>query len=195
MENVVYKPIPEYPGYWASNDGHIMSQKKKNKKLLSIQTAPNGHKTVIFYHDHRSRSQYVARLVLAAFEGYPSSPELCYVYFKDGDRGNCNLENLKWMVCEVSEGYDPSKSKRKGVLKPAITKMKMTEAKLNQSEETIRKIQEARAETIRKKKEEKREVIDELNDVVTSVYDSNLTEYERKAMIAARIAAIRKRYE
>jgi hypothetical protein len=79
------------------------------------------------------------RLVLETFVGYPAEPWLCVVRHKDGDRMNCELDNLEWYICETTDEYDPSKSLRKGVLKPDFTKEKMGYSKMHQSKETIRK--------------------------------------------------------
>jgi hypothetical protein len=79
------------------------------------------------------------RIVLETFRGYPADPWLCVAHHLDGDRTNCRLDNLEWVVCETTAEYDPQKSHRRGVLKPDFTKDRMTEAKLHQSRETIEK--------------------------------------------------------
>lgn len=136
-----FRPIEGFPGYFARTDGQIISMKgKRGEEHVMSQTKNKyGYAIVMLCKDGVVRSHQVARLVLAAFEGYPADPWLCYVRHLDGDLGNCNLYNLKWEICQTTEDYDPSKSHRRGVLKPDYTRERMTTAKYCQSEYTIAK--------------------------------------------------------
>lgn len=135
-----FMELKELPGYYAGSNGTIVSLKGyKGPKVLAKRETKYGYMLVMLSIDGYPKSFQVARLVLSAFEGYPADPWLCYVYHKDGDLRNCRLDNIEWLVCETDETYDPSKSHRRGVLKPEDTKARMTMAKYNQSRETIEK--------------------------------------------------------
>ena len=71
---------------------------------------------------------------------------------------DCRLENLEWVICETTEEYDPTKSKRRGVKKPDFTREKMTEAKLKQSRETIQKAIDSRRNTVEMRRLVKKDI-------------------------------------
>ena len=144
----IFKDIEGFPGYYISNLGNIMSRKRGETHILSQIRSKYGYQEIMFYQNKKMHTLYVARLVLAAFKGYPADPWLCFAHHIDGDKSNCRLDNLEWLICETTDEYDPTKSHRRGVLRPDETKTNMTNAKYNQSVETIRKIVEARQKTI-----------------------------------------------
>ena len=140
MENERFLPIEGYPGYFVSDLGRVMSTKRKSgPHIMSQRSTKYGFQEVMISVKCRLITLYVARLVLAAFEGYPADPWLCYAHHLNGDMSDCRLENLEWQVCETNWEYDPKKSHRRGVLKPDMTKEKMSQAKFNQTDETIQK--------------------------------------------------------
>lgn len=150
LDNEEFRPIERYPGYFVSNYGRVMSNKgKKGEHIMSQRRSRYGYMEVMVSDHGYLTTLYVARLVLAAFEGYPADPWLCFAHHLDGDKSNCTLENLKWIICETTDEYDPKKSHRRGVLKPDLTKESMSQAKFNQSEETIDKQRQSRIRTCR----------------------------------------------
>ena len=144
----IFKPIEGYPKYYVSNLGNVMSTKRNGSKLMSKYRSRLGYTTVILYNNKKMNTLYVARTVLAAFEGYPDDPWLCYVHHKDGNLENCRLDNLEWKICETTDEYDPAISHRRGVLKPEETKERMSNAKYRQTLDTIRKIILSRQRTM-----------------------------------------------
>lgn len=146
--NEEYRPIDGFPGYYISNRGNVMSIKRKEPILIAQMKSRLGYKIVMLWGDKKLSTLYVARLVLAAFEGYPTEPWLCYAHHKNGDINDCRLENLEWVICETTDEYDPKKSHRKGVLKPKTTHDRMSEAKQKQSKHTIEKAVLSRKKTI-----------------------------------------------
>lgn len=135
----IFKPIDGYLGYYVSNMGRVLSKKRIEPIILSTHKMRLGYNTVQMWNKNKLDTLYISRLVLAAFEGYPAEPWLCYAHHKNGNLDDCRLENLEWIVCETTDEYDPKVSHRRGVLKPDLTKEKMTLAKLNQSKDTIEK--------------------------------------------------------
>ena len=150
MENEIYKPIEGFPGYFVSDKGRVISTKRiSGPHVIGQRQTKYGYTEVMLSNGGHLISKYVARLVLEAFVGYPADPWLCYVHHRDGDRGNCALDNLEWQICETTAEYNPRLSHRRGVLKPDNTKDKMSQAKYNQSQETIEKAIMTRQRTIR----------------------------------------------
>lgn len=147
-----FRPIEGYPGYFISNLGRVKSEKRVHPIILKLRTNRHGYVIMVCSMRGTLVTLYVSRLVLAAFRGYPADPWLCYAHHIDGDLNNCSLENLEWMVCETTEEYDPSKSHRKGVLKPDFTKDRMSQAKYLQTEDTIDKARQTRHLTCSRRK-------------------------------------------
>lgn len=139
MKKEEFKEIMGFPGYWVSNLGRIMSTKRKKPMILAKTTNNQGYPSASLWQKGELFTIQMNRLVLETFKGYPAEPWLCVAHHIDGDRMNCDLDNLEWYICETTAEYDPKKSLRKGILKPDFTKEKMTSSKYNQSEDTVRK--------------------------------------------------------
>lgn len=126
-----YKEIPSCPGYYINTVGLIISKKGRTSRLLRTFKTKSGSHIVMLSNNGGIRSYYIPRLILETFRGFPAEPHLCYVRYLDGNVDNCVLENLEWEICETNEDYDPTKSKRRGILKPSYTKDKIKESKKN----------------------------------------------------------------
>jgi hypothetical protein len=98
----VWRPIPGYDGYEASNLGRVRSLDRWLEKgsrgggrvkwfqrgcVLAIKIDPAGYSTVL-------KGKLVHRLVMAAFRGSP--PDGYEVAHNDGNRGNNKLVNLRY---------------------------------------------------------------------------------------------------
>lgn len=154
MEDI--REIPGRKNYFATRDGKILSKKRKEDAYLTQHMRFN-KAVVVLYYDHMMRAEFVNRLILSAFVGFPADPWLCFAHNINGDPQDNRLENLEWLVAETTDEYDPAVSHRKGVLRPDAIKSKMTDAKLNQSDETKRKVREGRKRYFdRKRAAEKR---------------------------------------
>lgn len=134
----IWKPVEGYDGYYVSNYGRVMSMKRKRPLIMQIGRNRLGYATAMFWNTEKRRLDIVhlARVVLAAFNGYPADPWLCYAHQKDGNQLNCKLDNLEWLICETTEDYDPKKSHRRGVLKPRETKEKMYKTRFDEEYKT-----------------------------------------------------------
>lgn len=148
-----WKPVFGYRGYFVSDQGRVMSTKRDEPIILAVMYDKHGYACTFMANPktHKPDKYQIGRLVLEAFCDYPADPWLCIAHHKDGDRSNCSLENLEWLVCETTDEYDPSKSHRKGVLRPKETKENMTKAKKRQSRETIDRIVVNRQLTMRER--------------------------------------------
>ena len=153
-----FKPMIGWPGYFVSDMGRVLSLKRREPAILTICKNRTGYAIVEVYHRKKINFLYVAREVLSTFRGYPAEPWLCVAHHLNGDTMDCRLENLEWVICETTEEYDPTKSKRRGVKKPDFTREKMTEAKLKQSRETIQKAIDSRRNTVEMRRLVKKDI-------------------------------------
>lgn len=98
---IIWKPVPEWPGYEVSNTGLVRSVprigadgRKLQGKPLAPRTSRSGHQHVMVYRDRYRTPRAIHRLVLEAFVGpRPEGMECCH---GDGNPANNNLENLRW---------------------------------------------------------------------------------------------------
>jgi hypothetical protein len=110
MKKEVWKCIPGYSNYIASNLGNIMSLPQLAKTptknvsgktdgrfgvILSPRaTPPQGHLQVHLKNDGKSKMEYVHRLVALAFLKKRKGKEI--ILHKDGNPKNNNVNNLMW---------------------------------------------------------------------------------------------------
>lgn len=91
------KPVPNYPGIYASADGHVWSA-NKGANIRRLRGGPNtgGYIQVFVRRDGEDvhRQVYVQRLVLLTFFG--PCPPGCQARHLDGDRQNNSVMNLQW---------------------------------------------------------------------------------------------------
>lgn len=94
----IIKPIPGYPGYFASSFGHIYTEKKRRRKKLKPDVGPQGHMRVQLHNDENGRygdRKLVHRIVLETFIG-PPPDEKSQACHRDGNASNNAIKNLKW---------------------------------------------------------------------------------------------------
>lgn len=146
----IWKKVDGYTGYYVSNLGRIKSLKRSEPIIMKLGRNRLGYTTALLWNKENNKLDilHLSRIVLAAFKGYPADPWLCYAHHINGDLTDCRLENLEWLICETTDEYDPKVSHRKGVLKPKLTKERMTQAKYKQEKGTIQKAVVARMKTL-----------------------------------------------
>lgn len=105
MADEIWKPIPGWPGYEASDRGRVRSWKWPGKgrqwtenrdkgfRILSSENS-NGYLRVLLSETGRKRHESVHILVLETFCG--PRPTGCQGAHNDGDRRNNHLSNLRW---------------------------------------------------------------------------------------------------
>jgi hypothetical protein len=88
------RPVPDYPGLLASDDGHIFKQQEDGGLLrLNEYTRTDGYVVVNAKKDGKWGPRTVHRLVAAAFYGKPAGPWVVTRHL-DNDRQNNHRENL-----------------------------------------------------------------------------------------------------
>lgn len=89
-------PVGSEPGYYATYDGRVLSDKGKQLRELTPWTHPKGgHLQVTCSQGEKKRNRYVHHLVLEAF-GKPKPGPNHVTRHLDGDPTNNSLRNLAW---------------------------------------------------------------------------------------------------
>lgn len=101
LEQEIWKPVPDYPGYEVSNLGRVRSWRSNNPRArretprnLRQHALNRQYKGIQVIRDRKAHQTGIHRLVLAAFVG-PCPPEMeaCH---NDGNPSNNRLSNLRW---------------------------------------------------------------------------------------------------
>lgn len=87
-------PIPNFPNYFATDTGQIVSMRGKNAKIRKTKINKGGYEIVIMSFDKVETTRSVHTLVLEAFVGpRPAGMHACH---NDGNKTNNHLSNLRW---------------------------------------------------------------------------------------------------
>jgi len=94
------KPVPQCPGYYATEEGEIWKHSPKLKCWLKIaqQKHKSGYLAYQPYVDGKRCVKYVHRAIASAF--YGNMGEGYEVHHIDADRHNNHIDNLEWMKAE-----------------------------------------------------------------------------------------------
>jgi predicted XRE-type DNA-binding protein len=88
------KLIPNFPGYFATEDGRIWSEQKGSGRFLKMQEDKDGYLYVTPCKHTKQFTRKVHRLILEAFIGpCPAGMECCH---NNGDPSDNRLENLRY---------------------------------------------------------------------------------------------------
>ena len=135
LDDEVFKPIPDFPGYDVSNRGRVRSYRARGgghhsgtqwstsvRPQIYLADTPQrflkpvlrlGYPVVTLFNERRHSPVGVHRLILLAFVG-PCPPGMECRHL-DGVRTHCFLENLAWgtrsknALDRVEHGNDPNK--------------------------------------------------------------------------------------
>lgn len=90
------RPIPSYPGYFASSAGHVYSTRQGSLKQLKECPLPRypNYRRVNVWRDAKQTTRLIHDLVLTTFVG--PRPKGLQGRHLDGDSQNNRLKNLKW---------------------------------------------------------------------------------------------------
>lgn len=88
----IWKTVPDYPAYEASNEGEIRN--KKTGRILKKQNDIHGYYSLTLRKDNKQYPVRVHRAIASSF--YPDSDKSLDVNHIDGDKHNNNIENLEF---------------------------------------------------------------------------------------------------
>lgn len=98
--SIEMKAIPGYPGYFATPDGQIYSE--KTHKFLS-QSMKGEYLRVNFYNKGKRVNQHVHRLIALTY--LPNPNNLPQVHHKDENKLNNCVDNLEWVSVGKNANY------------------------------------------------------------------------------------------
>lgn len=101
------KPIPNYEGYFATEDGHIFSTRRN--RFLAETVNRDGYKRVTIKNNCRS----VHRLVAMAY--IPNPNDYPCINHKDEDKLNNSVENLEWCTYQYNNSYGKGQPTKKAI--------------------------------------------------------------------------------
>ena len=113
MKDYELKEIPNFNGYYISNDGCVYGAFKPGTRdqedllhEIKPRLAKNGYTRVYLREDstHKRKDLYIHRLVAQAFIDNPRNCNV--VNHKDCNRSNNDVNNLEW--CTIKENTDYS---------------------------------------------------------------------------------------
>jgi len=134
MSGEIWKEIPDFPGYQASDQGRIRSNRRGSWKILKLTENSYGYFVVGPVHKRKRYLAPVHRFVLLAFRGAPPEGKNQGAHL-NGDKADNRLSNLIW----ASEKENLSHRIEHGT---APIGMKNPNAKLNPSK--VKKLREMR---------------------------------------------------
>ena len=90
-----YAPIPDFPGYYAFDDGRIYSE--KSHKFLASRDNGKGYQIVRLSKNNKQFCKTIHRLVAEAFVPNDNPEHKTEVDHIDGDKTNNRADNLQWL--------------------------------------------------------------------------------------------------
>lgn len=123
--------IPNHYGYYATRDGQIIGKRKK-QMIGSINR--DGYREVILSHYGVGKPYRVHRLIAETF--LPNPNKLPFVNHKDGNKLNCNVDNLEWCTRSENAIHSFRTGLQTKVTNPYGTYRVLTEDEIN----TIKKL-------------------------------------------------------
>ena len=90
--DVIKKPIPGHPGFYATDDGSIIG---KRGKVLTGHVDRSGYREVLFSENGCTKNYLAHRLILSTFSPIKNM-ERYDVNHKNGDKLDNRLNNLEW---------------------------------------------------------------------------------------------------
>lgn len=119
MQQEIWKDIPGFPGYQASNNGnirsvtHFMNNRWETKTLkkgrILRQEKVKGYWRIVIRRNGKKENRLVSRLVAMAFIPNPENKP-CIDHI-DGDPSNNNISNLRWVTYKENSNNPISKKR------------------------------------------------------------------------------------
>lgn len=111
MEKEIWKQIENYPNYYVSNYGNVLSKSKNKSILLKKSKNHRGYWTVRLYNKEGWKQKFVHRLVALGF--IPNPKNAPQINHKDGNKENNCVENLEWCTNKENQIHSYANRLRK----------------------------------------------------------------------------------
>lgn len=95
--SISIKPIANFDGYFATDDGHILSTRLNRLRILKPVVRKNGYLAVkLKRNDGRTMDRYVHQLVAEAYHGPRPSADHVVAHYPNPDKADCRAQNVQW---------------------------------------------------------------------------------------------------
>ena len=91
------KEIENFPGYFITEEGEVLSNRKGELKPLKLEHHSSGYSYVNLYNNEGRKHCRVHRLVAEAYIPNPENKE--FVHHKNNDKSKNYKDNLEWATC------------------------------------------------------------------------------------------------
>lgn len=133
---IIFKQIPSYVGYFATNDGRIYSE--KSNKFLAIKSYENSYAQVGLFLNKKRETHQVHILIAKAFHENPN--KFPTVNHKNGNKLDNSSNNLEWS----SRKGNAKHARENGLINPKTRRVIQMEM-----DGTFKKIFESASEAMR----------------------------------------------
>lgn len=105
-QNKEYREIPQFPNYFVSSDGQLVSLARNKKRVWPKlqEKAANGYMRASFRVNGRNIKRPVHRMVLLTWGGLPTEGRT-QVNHKNGIKTDNRLENLEWATHAENQAH------------------------------------------------------------------------------------------
>ena len=126
MEDEIFLRIEDYPGYYVSNLGRVLSLNYNHtgKEGFLKQTIKRGYYTVVLCNKNGKRTFLVHRLVARAF--IPNHKNLPFINHKDENKSNNCVDNLEWCTPKYNINYGNTRLKISNSHKKKVGRYNLT---------------------------------------------------------------------
>jgi hypothetical protein len=95
MSSIRRKPIPDFPNYYAGNDGNVYRKKNYGYRPIKPWHDRDTYANIVVSINGKKSRQFSHRLVALGFKGKPAKDKVLLRHL-DGNRQNNVPRNLKW---------------------------------------------------------------------------------------------------
>jgi hypothetical protein len=114
----IWKPVPGCPDYLISNQGNVMSLRRKTERLLKPYKHSRGHRITIYTSAGKLKAFRLMHLMMLAFKPIPNA-KVHHVVPKDNDPFNISLNNLEWQPYLHGAQWRPGSNNPRALLTDA----------------------------------------------------------------------------
>ena len=92
----VFKQIVDYPDYFISNRGRVLSRKRGITKFMKLNFNSYGYLKLRLYNSTHDKLTITCHRLVALYFVHNDNPLYTIINHKDGIKVNCHYTNLEW---------------------------------------------------------------------------------------------------